>query len=337
MPKIRQPPFAPDGYRPASAPWVEVRTVERVGRGSLLALLVGISLIVGGSATSTAGPVVASASETASRVLDLAPERTAAAAGSVDTRTFESASLGRTMPYRIYLPPGYSEESTRYYPVVYLLHGMGGSDQQWQQVGIVAAADRLISSGAIAPVIIVMPEGERAYWVDHATDGERWGRYTAVDVVADVESHFRTLVGKQSRAIGGLSMGAHGAVQLALNYPGEFGAVGAHSLVLRRYGSAPSYFGTTAEFAKRDPMQIVATKGKSGCSFALWIDIGDKDPWAPLASDFNSELSSLGVPHQWHLWSGDHSGEYWSAHLDDYLRFYGAALTGHPARVGALL
>ena len=238
------------------------------------------------------------------------------------------------MPYEIYLPPGYAA-ATRRYPVVYLLHGMAGSDHQWQDLGIAATADRLIAAGTISPLIIVMPEGESGYWVDHATDGQRWGRYTAVDVVNDVDATYRTIARQRSRAIGGLSMGAHGALQLALNYPGEFTAVGAHSLVLRRFSNAPSYFGTAADFAKRDPVQIVKSVGAAGCSFSLWIDIGQTDPWATNAEQFDSELSDLGIKHQWHLWAGDHSAAYWSAHLEDYLRFYDASLSNRIPRSAA--
>jgi S-formylglutathione hydrolase FrmB len=238
--------------------------------------------------------------------------------GAVETRTFWSASLDRAMPYRIYLPPGYAASSRRY-PTLYLLHGMAASDRQWEELGVGTTANRLIAAGTIAPLIIVMPEGESAYWVDHATDGQKWGRYTAVDVVSDVDANFRTVPTQHSRAIGGLSMGAHGALQLALNYPGEFGAVGAHSLVLRRFGSAPAYFGGLADFATRDPMQLVNTKG---CPFALWIDIGKDDPWATLATQFDGELTDLGIRHEWHVWSGGHTDVYWKAHVDDYLVFY---------------
>ncbi|TMC35023.1 MAG: hypothetical protein E6J24_04710, partial [Chloroflexi bacterium] len=101
-------------------------------------------------------------------------------------------------------------------------------------------------SGDIRPLIIVLPQGDKAYWVDHAlpTDQEAWGRYMAKDVVADVDARYRTVADLAHRAIGGVSMGAHGAVQLALNYPDTFSIVGAHSLVLRRFDTAPWYFGS---------------------------------------------------------------------------------------------
>jgi enterochelin esterase-like enzyme len=305
--------------------------------GLAVATAIAIALVFVRPDSPTTSTTIASATKmiaTVSTAFDLVRDPAPSigtVAGQVETRTFWSASLGRTMPYNIYLPPGYASGS-REYPTVYLLHGMAGSDRQWAELGIAKAADRLIAAGEIAPLIIVMPEGESAYWVDHATDGQKWGRYTAVDVVNDVDATFRSIARQRSRAIGGLSMGAHGALQLALNYPGEFGAVGAHSLVLRKFGSAPSYFGTAADFATRDPMQIVKKNGPGGCSFALWIDIGAGDPWASAATQFDGELTGLGIKHQWHLWAGDHSAAYWSGHLDDYLRFYSASLSSRVPR-----
>ena len=254
----------------------------------------------------------------------------APAGARIETRVFYSASLGREMPYKVYLPPQYATSSTRRFPTLYLLHGLGGSDEQWIQVGATSSADRMIRAGDIAPLVIVMPEGESAYWVDHANGGPKWGAYVAVDLVKDVESSYRVQTDQAHRAIGGLSMGAHGAVQLALNYPGVFGAVGAHSLVLRRFDVAPAYFGDQQQWAQRDPMGLVGTKTQVARSFALWIDIGKDDPWAPLAERFDRQLNDLHIVHQWHEWPGDHSGTYWAAHLADYLRFYDASLSGTP-------
>ncbi len=235
------------------------------------------------------------------------------------------------MPYLVYLPPGYGA-SARRYPVLYLLHGMSGTNQEWRTYGIFDVADRMIRSAEIAPLVIVLPQGDQAYWVDHAGGGEAWGRYAATEVVAEVDARFRTMADRAHRAIGGVSMGAHGALQLALTYPNTFAAVGAHSLVLRRFGSAPAFFGDAAEYARRDPMGLLYAKTSAARGFALWIDIGDRDPWAPLARGFEAELKDLRIDHQWHEWPGDHSGTYWSAHLGDYLRFYDAALATRLAR-----
>jgi len=239
-----------------------------------------------------------------------------------------SASLGQKMPYLVYLPPGYGDDPGRRYPTLYLLHGYGGSGRQWIDVGATAAADRLMGAGDIASFVIVMPDGGNMYWVDHANGGPKWGSYVALDLVRQVEATYRVLAGREGRAIGGLSMGAHGALQIALNFPGTFSAVGARSLVLRRFGSAPACFGNADDYAKRDPMQLVKAKKDVAKSLALWVDIGTLDPWAPLARQFDGELNALGIGHQWHEYQGGHSAAYWGANLADYLRFYDAAF--HP-------
>ncbi len=249
--------------------------------------------------------------------------------------SFTSAALGRAMPYSVYLPPDYGTTARRY-PVLYMLHGMSGTNEEWQSYGIFDKADAMIRTGDLAPLIIVLPQGDKAYWVDHAvTDKQAWGRYMAQDVVREIDTRFRTLADSTHRAIGGVSMGAHGAVQLAFNYPGTFSVVGAHSLVLRRYDTAPSYFGLPADYAKRDPMELALAKTELLRSVDLWIDIGEQDPWFGLAKQFDAELAGLKVTHAWHEWAGDHSASYWSAHLADYLHFYGDALA-HRAKIQPL-
>jgi S-formylglutathione hydrolase FrmB len=262
----------------------------------------------------------------------VAPLSEGPAAGRVEVHTFHSPALDRTMPYEIYLPPGYDTAPAHRYPTLYLLHGLGGTDEQWLQLGIETEADKLIHSSAIAPLVIVMPEGEDAYWVDQAGGGPQWGAYVATDLVKHIDATYRVIRDERSRAIGGLSMGAHGALQLTLNYPHVFDTVGSHSLVLRRFGSAPAYFGSPSEFAQRDPMVLVRTKTALARSLTLWIDIGSDDVWEPLAMQFHTELDGLGIAHQWHLWPGDHSATYWTAHLDDYLGFYDAALSATAGR-----
>ena len=121
-------------------------------------------------------------------------------------------------------------------------------------------------------------------------------------------------------------MGAHGAVQLALNYPGTYSVVGAHSMVLRRPDTAPVFFGGAADYAKRDPMTLIRAKADVARSISLWIDIGEQDPWSRIARQFNEELDGLRIAHEWRIGPGDHSAAYWTANLPQYLRFYDAAL-----------
>jgi enterochelin esterase-like enzyme len=299
--------------------------------GAIAALgLLGVAILV-----AAASPIAAPVRHEASPVTTAAPESnldqgaiSLEAASALDVRglTFTSRALGRAMPYSVYLPPGYTTSAARY-PVLYMLHGMSGTNEEWQSYGIFDRADAMIRAGQLQPLIVVLPQGDKAYWVDHAvTDKQAWGRYMAQDVVSEIDTRFRTVADSAHRAIGGVSMGAHGAVQLALNYPGTFSVVGAHSLVLRRFDTAPAFFGLPADYAKRDPMQLAVAKTELLRGLDLWIDIGAQDPWAGLAKQFDVELADLKVTHVWHEWTGDHSASYWSAHVGDYLRFYGDAL-----------
>jgi putative tributyrin esterase len=246
----------------------------------------------------------------------------------VEERTFRSAALGRAMPYLIYLPPGYDSDSAARYPVVYMLHGMGGSQTQWVDYGLLEAADRLMRSGEIPSFAIVLPRGEQAYWVDHANGGPRWGTYVARDLVAEVDGRFRTLAERHWRALGGLSMGAHGALQLSINHPDTFRIVGAHSLVLRGYDVAPPYFGDAASFAARDPVQLCRAYPEIAKSLVLRIDIGQQDSWASAARAFHRQLEQAGIAHAWYEPPGGHTAEYWRSQIPDYLRFYGGAFAG---------
>ncbi|MDP8923738.1 MAG: esterase family protein [Chloroflexota bacterium] len=144
---------------------------------------------------------------------------------------FWSAALAREMHYRLYLPPGYVLE-WRDYPVLYMLHGVAGGSSEWEELGLLEAADRLIAAGEIAPLLIVLPDGGPNYWVDHA-DGARWRDFVVSDIVPNVGRLYRTHPVRAARAIGGLSMGGEGALRIALLHPDIFGIAAAHAPSLR--------------------------------------------------------------------------------------------------------
>jgi enterochelin esterase-like enzyme len=238
-----------------------------------------------------------------------------------ERRAFFSTALNRTMPYEVFLPPAYGSSLTTRYPVLYMLHGIGGNDQEWLSYGLFTEADRLMTSGQIAPFLIVLPEGEDGYWLDHASGGPRWGTYTAVDVVSEIDGHFRTLADRRYRGIGGNSMGGHGALQLAMNYPRVFGSAAAHSATLRGLAEAPAFFGDEAYFDAHDPVHQFQQHPEIGRQLRLWIDIGNQDTWRPEVEAFHRQLLQAELPHEWHEYPGIHYGDYWTAHVDDYLSF----------------
>jgi len=238
-------------------------------------------------------------------------------------RSFHSAILGRDMPYTVFLPPGY--EGGRRYPVLYMLHGIGGDHaSEWPGYGLLEEASALMARGDVRPFIIVLPEGEDGYWVDHV-DGPAWGSYVARDVVAEVDRTLRTVPESGARAIGGNSMGGHGALQLAMNFPGTFDVVGAHSPTLRPFESAPPYFGDEAQFAARDPASLVDARPQVARRLRIALDVGGDDTWRPGVEELHAHLVANGVAHTFEVLPGDHSDAYWSGNVERYLRMYAAA------------
>jgi enterochelin esterase-like enzyme len=245
----------------------------------------------------------------------------------VEDRKFTSRTLGREMPYFAFLPPGYDANANASYPVLYMLHGMSGTNTEWRDLGLFTQADTLMKSRDVKPMLIVLPQGDDSYWVDHV-NGPAWGTYTVRDVVTEIDGRYRTLAQRERRAVGGLSMGAHGALQLALNFPDVYRVVGAHSVVLRQANALPDYFGNAAESRMRDPVMLAAAHPATAKSLSISMDIGLQDTWYPPAKAFHDQLVREGVPHDWRTPPGDHTAEFWSSQIPANLRFYSAALAG---------
>ena len=260
-------------------------------------------------------------SEDAPQLMMADPTRAAATPSVVPTLTSTSTAvtppgqvLNVTLPTSIsdrtissllvYLPPGYSQQTTQRYPVLYLLHGQGDNDDQWVRLGITKTADNLIDSGKIAPLIMVMPyETESSMPED--TD---FGKDLATVVVPWIDSQYRTLTDRTDRAIGGLSRGAAWAVRLGLIYWQTFGAIGAHSY--------PMFYGD--DFLIPGWLNVIPPSNYP----RLYLDIGNSDPGLQIVRNFEAYLTKRGIPHEYHLNIGYHEEKYWQAHLEDYLLWY---------------
>jgi enterochelin esterase-like enzyme len=291
----------------------------------LLALLIALST-----------PVPAYASQVDQTRAELAVLTGKRPQSRLDAGVFHTPALDREMPFFVYLPPGYDLDPGARFPVLYMLHGMGGSSWEWAELGLFGAADELVASGAIDPFLIVLPQGDQAYWFDHA-NGDDYGAYVARDVVAEIDQRYRTIPAREARAVGGLSMGSMGALQLAINYPNVFGAVGAHGLTLRDYPSmaehlgeelSPRWLGDERRYAAFDPISLYRQLPAVARRLDIWLDVGADDAhWRPIAAEFHQQLLEDHVPHEWRILPGGHDpGRYQRAHAKEYLRFYGKAL-----------
>lgn len=253
----------------------------------------------------------------------------------VDT-TFRSSALDREMPILVYLPPGYYESSRRY-PVLYMLGGFTGSYREWVNWGICDALEWLIRGGHIQPLIVVLPEGDNSFWFNHApvpgSEGKPWGDYVWRDVVSYVDLNFRTVRARESRAVGGLSAGGQAALAFALTHPEVFSIVGAHSPSVRRADGSLVFFGDQEYYNQFDPVWLFQNT-TTWDQLTIWIDVGAEDnQWGGPAFDLHMMLRERGIPHEFHNeWHGIHDNYYWTPHIPDYVDWYASKLASEEAR-----
>ncbi len=236
---------------------------------------------------------------------------------------FFSQALNTREKYFIYLPPGYNSSDTRY-PVLYLLHGLSGNKVEWLGNGMVESADQAIWSGRMTPIIIVLPQGDLSYWVNH-TNGPRWGDYLYQDVVHEVDSNYRTLTDARHRAIGGLSMGGWGALYQAFTHPDVFGAAGGHAPSLRGDDGSLNFLPRGDAFKKFDPVSL-SSSAQGINNLRVWLDVDDKDPWKNQDSKIQQTLLNRKVSVDFNIFPGKHGGSYWHDHVADYLNWYSKIL-----------
>jgi S-formylglutathione hydrolase len=133
----------------------------------------------------------------------------------------------------VYLPPSYAKERNRRYPVVYFLHGYSVSAEwYWKLMTVPETADKLDAAGTTREMILVHPDAFTIYdgsmYSNSPTTGD-WEDYIAQDLVAYIDSHYRTLAGRNSRGLAGHSMGGYGTVRIGMKHPDVFSALYAMS------------------------------------------------------------------------------------------------------------
>jgi enterochelin esterase-like enzyme len=226
--------------------------------------------------------------------------------GQIETGQLTTDLLRDPLDFRIYLPPCYGQEIERHYPVLYLIHGQGSTDDQWERLGAGRVADALIASGEAPPFLIVMPRDRE--WTEPSED--HFGQAVVEVLLPWVDEHYRTIPERQFRAVGGLSRGGAWALHFGLRYWEVFGAFGMHSGFA--FYSDVTYINKWLDEIPPEQMP------------RIYMDICDNDrpQIAESAIWFEDILTQRGISHEWHMFAGYHEETYWQAHVEDYLRWY---------------
>ncbi len=220
--------------------------------------------------------------------------------GEIRREMLETPILPGQFFYTIYLPPCYTDRKE--YPVLYLLHGLTYSDDQWVRLGITDTADRLITSGEIDPLIIVLP-----YNPNFARPAEsNFGSALSEALIPHIDTHYSTVIGKEGRGIGGLSRGGGWAFDIFLKYPTLFNAVGGHS---------PALF-------QRVPERFLASMKIAWSGQRIWLDVGEQDDELHYLIRVDKDLTTAEIPHVFVIDPGEHDEIYWKTHAEEYLRWY---------------
>lgn len=239
----------------------------------------------------------------------------------------QSAALGRAMNYRVLLPTDYAT-SQRRYPVLYLLHGLGGDYKDWTTRTNLAEYSRTLS------LIIVMPDGENSWYTNAANaQADRFEDYILTDLQADVVRKYRTINSRHGRTIAGLSMGGYGALKMALKRPGAFtvaasfsGAFSAtrHAEMVRLIRSEDErlrrIFGDDGSSVRMEnDLNALAAAAKPGSAPYIYIDCGVADGLLRSNREVVSALHQSGVAYEYHEVAGAHTWEYWDRRIRDFL------------------
>lgn len=244
--------------------------------------------------------------------------------GTVSKVWYNSPSLGLDRRLTVYTPAGYEGGKDRY-PVLYLLHGMGGDENAWSELGRAAQIlDNLIAQGKAQPMIVVMPNGNAS---QQAAPGETSeglkapttqlpktmdGSFEASfpEIVNFIDSNYRTIPQKASRAIAGLSMGGFHSLHISKEYPDMFDYVGLFSAAILPNQSvqSPIYADFDAKLKRQFDRKPAL----------YWIAIGDKDFLYDANSQFRKTLDAKGYPYEY-LETGDgHIWKNWRIYLSEF-------------------
>ena len=257
---------------------------------------------------------------------------------------FASAILGKDVNYAVYLPPDYAT-STRRYPVVYLLHGFTDNESAWVQFGEVnLAADRAIAEREIPPLIIVMPDGGVAWYINDYQNKVRYEDMFVQEFIPHIDATFRTRPEREFRGVAGLSMGGWGTLVFAMKHPELFSACAAFSAGVwtddefaamnqqayeRVVGAVfgPQLAGRdrlTPHFRRYSPLHLAKTLPEDSLKrVRYYIDCGDDDFLSGGNSALHLALRDRKIPHEYRVRDGGHSWSYWRTGIVDGLKFIG--------------
>ena len=281
---------------------------------------------------------------------------TAIAQSRIDCSALNSRILKRVARYCVYLPSGYDtgaqQKPPKRYPVLYYLHGLGDNEQTLFNSGGWTMLDDLRNHGRMGDFLIVAPEGRRSFYVNSADGTVLYSDFFLREFMPAIEAKYRIKSGFASHAISGISMGGYGALHFAFAHPELFSAVSAQSAALIAespqqldaaaktgvpiLGVLGPVFGSPIDahrWNENNPLMLAKKNAAAIRKLAIYFNCGNDDNYGfeKGADQLHEELIAEHVRHEYHLYPGDHSLQYFLSHFAEVMEFHSKAFGLLPA------
>src|SRR5689334_2879158 len=231
---------------------------------------------------------------------------------------FRSAIADENLRYRVYVPPCYQKTQKRY-PYVIMFHGAGQKEDIWEKLGLISSEDQGFQLGILPPMIIVMPYvgtiGNNSFFPPDPS----YETVVLEELMPAIERDFCTWSNRDHRALGGVSRGGFWALSIGMRHPDLFGILGGHSAYMTQdLNEIPAAF---------NPLELASNSSLlPDAKLRIYIDNGAQDPSGADLELFSSRLKDRSIAHTYVINPvGNHDEAYWSAHVSEYLAFYGRA------------
>src|SRR5665647_2705650 len=261
---------------------------------------------------------------------DLYVQKNGVPHGNLSKVWYNSTVLGMDRRVYVYLPAGYGKTKQKY-PVFYLLHGSGGDEDAWTNMGRAAQImDNLIAQGKAKPMIVVMTNGnanqsgaQNEVPVLTSTGEQGMAAYQhyagkfeehlVKDVVPFIEKNYRTLTGKDNRAIAGLSMGGMHTQTITNNNPGMFSYIGVYSMGIMNFGQQ------NQDEAKLDQDREIKIEALKNSGYKLyWIGCGKDDFVYQSVIKLRGTLDKHNFKYTYRESTGGHTWANWRIYLSEF-------------------
>ena len=271
-----------------------------------------------------------------------------APAARTECSALRSETLGHSVAYCVLLPPSYEVEKARRYPTLYLLHGLGDNEQMLLRSGGMSLVEDLWQQHRAGEFLVVTPAGGVTFYINSQDGRTRYEDFFLHEFIPFIERRYRSQPGRAFRGIAGISMGGYGALHMAFRHPELFASVSAHSAAIierppiMQSGASNSLgrlqlfgdvFGAPIDRAfwdRNSPLVLARTADLTGLK--IYFDCGSEDGYGfnVGAQALHDALAARHIPHEFHLYPGGHTWDYFAAHLPASMEFHSHAFGAGP-------